>query len=294
MTPIVNVASVRQLSPFRYPGGKTWLVPFINSWLRRQGGVKTLVDPFLGGGSVPLGALFEGLAGKVVLSEIDADVAAVWQCVFGKDANALASRILAFKLTRENVIRELEKNGASTIDRAFRTILKNRTYRGGILAEGSSLMRDGENGRGVASRWYPATLASRIDKLSKLAPRVTFQHTDGFELLETYLHDPSCFVFIDPPYTVGKGAGSRLYKHAVLDHNRLFQLANSGTAEVVMTYDESPDVLRLAKDFFFTIERVPMKSTHHIKKYELVISRNSRPQTDVASDSWFGSIQASA
>ena len=25
---IVNVASVPQRSPFRYPGGKTWLIPF--------------------------------------------------------------------------------------------------------------------------------------------------------------------------------------------------------------------------------------------------------------------------
>src|ERR1051326_3567473 len=29
----VNVASVPQRSPFRYPGGKTWLVPHIRSWL---------------------------------------------------------------------------------------------------------------------------------------------------------------------------------------------------------------------------------------------------------------------
>ena len=31
---IVNVASGKQLSPFRYPGGKTWLVPTVRSWLK--------------------------------------------------------------------------------------------------------------------------------------------------------------------------------------------------------------------------------------------------------------------
>lgn len=294
MTPIVNVASVKQLSPFRYPGGKTWLVPFINSRLERRGGVKTLVDPFLGGGSIPLGALHAGLAEKVVLSELDQDVAAVWHCVFGRDAKALAKRILDFKLTRESVVRELEQNGASTLDRAFRTILKNRTYRGGILAEGSSLMREGENGRGVASRWYPETLASRIETLSKLAPRVVFHNADGFEILEAHLEDPSCFIFIDPPYTVGKGAGSRLYRHSALDHRRLFELANGGSAEIVMTYDMSEEVLRLAKDFCFTIERVPMKSTHHVTKYELVISRNDHSHNDVSVGRWSDPIQATA
>lgn len=30
---VVNVASVPQRSPFRYPGGKTWLVPYVRLWL---------------------------------------------------------------------------------------------------------------------------------------------------------------------------------------------------------------------------------------------------------------------
>ena len=29
---VVNVASVKQLSPFRYPGGKTWLIPRVRQW----------------------------------------------------------------------------------------------------------------------------------------------------------------------------------------------------------------------------------------------------------------------
>ena len=39
---VVNVATVPHRSPFRYPGGKTWLVPFIRHWVtqmaRRAGG----------------------------------------------------------------------------------------------------------------------------------------------------------------------------------------------------------------------------------------------------------------
>ena len=31
---IVNVASVPQRSPFRYPGGKTSFVPYLRDWLR--------------------------------------------------------------------------------------------------------------------------------------------------------------------------------------------------------------------------------------------------------------------
>lgn len=31
--PVVNVATVPQRSPLRYPGGKTWLVPHVRAWL---------------------------------------------------------------------------------------------------------------------------------------------------------------------------------------------------------------------------------------------------------------------
>jgi hypothetical protein len=47
----VNVASVPQRSPFRYPGGKTWLVPYIRDWLgAKKKTPSRLVEPFAGGG----------------------------------------------------------------------------------------------------------------------------------------------------------------------------------------------------------------------------------------------------
>ena len=75
---VVNVASVPQRSPFRYPGGKTWLVPRIRSWFRSmKQKPKLLVEPFAGGGIVGLTVAFEQLAPKVLLVELDEDVASV-------------------------------------------------------------------------------------------------------------------------------------------------------------------------------------------------------------------------
>src|SRR5271157_5777323 len=69
-TRIINVASVPQRSPFRYPGGKTWLVPYARRWLRSQSRpVGQLVEPFAGGGIVGLTAAFERLAKRVTLIE---------------------------------------------------------------------------------------------------------------------------------------------------------------------------------------------------------------------------------
>ena len=43
---IINVASVPQRSPFRYPGGKTWLIPTVRRWLKQDNTiVKELIEP---------------------------------------------------------------------------------------------------------------------------------------------------------------------------------------------------------------------------------------------------------
>src|SRR5271167_521935 len=86
----VNVASVPQRSPFRYPGGKTWLVPLFRRWmisLPSQPAV--LVEPFAGGGIISLTTAFEQLAARVVMVELDEQIAAVWQTILSEDGEWL-------------------------------------------------------------------------------------------------------------------------------------------------------------------------------------------------------------
>lgn len=72
---LINVAQVTQLSPFRYPGGKTWLIPYIKTWLSNlKDKPEYFIEPFAGGGIVSLTVAYEGLADKVIMSEIDEDV----------------------------------------------------------------------------------------------------------------------------------------------------------------------------------------------------------------------------
>ena len=145
----VNVASVPQRSPFRYPGGKTWFVPTFRDWISRlYPRPSVLVEPFAGGGIISLTALFENLVSKAVMVELDEDIAAVWQSVVDGNSKWLAKRILEFDLTRRNVFSELGRRPTSLREKAFQTILKNRTYHGGILADGSGLLKYGENGKG--------------------------------------------------------------------------------------------------------------------------------------------------
>src|ERR1043165_2468876 len=92
---VVNVASGPQRSPFRYAGGKTWLVPRVRLWLRAR--PTELIEPFAGGGIVGLPAAAERLAGHVTMVELDEQVAAVWRAIINDGEGAwLAERIVGF------------------------------------------------------------------------------------------------------------------------------------------------------------------------------------------------------
>lgn len=106
---VVNVASVPQRSPFRYPGGKTWLVPVVRKWLKQSNNNKKLIEPFAGGGIVSLTAAFENLADQIIMVELDHEVAAVWEVVINGDHDWLAEKIIKFDLTSENANKILKK-----------------------------------------------------------------------------------------------------------------------------------------------------------------------------------------
>jgi len=274
--PVVNVASVPQRSPFRYPGGKTWLIPRVREWLRSLDTKPSLfVEPFAGGAIIGLTVAFEQLADRVILVELDDQVSAVWKTILSDDNEWLAQRILSFELTNENVLAELAKGSSSTRQEAFRAILKNRTFHGGIMAPGSSLIKNGENGKGLRSRWYPGTLARRIRAIAKVRHRISFIEGDGLAVIRKYADRHNSVFFIDPPYTAGgKKAGARLYTHHTLDHQKLFELATNITGDLLMTYDFADEVVALAVKHNFQTRTVAMKNTHHAQMTELLIGRD--------------------
>lgn len=272
----VNVASVPQRSPFRYPGGKTWFVPTFRKWIRSLGfKPELLIEPFAGGGIISLTALFENLTEEAVMIEMDSEVAAVWQAVVEGHAEWLADRILKFDLNHESLAKELKTASIDTQCQAFQTILKNRTLHGGILAEGAGLLKNGENGKGIQSRWYPKTLASRIINLNQIRHKINFLKADALERLSDYSENSKAVFFIDPPYTAGgKKAGKRLYRHCDLDHTRLFQIAASLKGDFLMTYDHADEVKNLARRHGFQMRLIPMNNTHHAQIFELIIGKN--------------------
>lgn len=268
---VVNVASVPQRSPFRYPGGKTWLIPVVRKWLRQSKRSKTLLEPFAGGGIVSLTAAFENLADHVTMVELDPEVAAVWDLVINGDHEWLANKIYSFNLTVENANKVLLKDDKSLKEQAFSTILKNRIFHGGIITKGSGLIKNGENGKGIRSRWYPKTLRDRINAIGYVKQKLSFVEGDAFEQMDLIKNDLNTYSFIDPPYTV---AGKRLYTHYELDHDALFALTSELKGKFMLTYDDTEEIRGFAAKYNLEFRTIPMKTTHHVQKNEIIVSDN--------------------
>ena len=269
---VVNVASVPQRSPFRYPGGKTWLVPTARKWFSLADENSELVEVFAGGGIIGLTAAAEEYFSKVTMIELDNDVAAVWQTIFSEsDVAWLVDRIRTFELNVDNVKEAISLADAGTKERAFSTIIRNRTNHGGILAKGSGMIKSGEAGKGLSSRWYPETLIHRIEDAHKLRDRIDFLQMDAFKVLEQRKNGKNVFFFIDPPYTV---AGRRLYNLFNVDHRKIFELVSQIKGHFLLTYDDAEEVRNWADEFGLMYRTIPMQTTHLIKKNELLISDN--------------------
>jgi DNA adenine methylase len=264
------------ISPLRYAGGKSRLVPRLRPWLAQQG-LRVLLEPFAGGASVSLAAVAEGLIERAVFVERDDDVAAFWQVAVGAEAPELARRVRAFRATEPAVDAALAMAPAHLVDRAFQSLLRNRVSRAGIMHPRAGRLRRGEADRGVGSRWYPDTLADRILDIAALRSRITFIHGDGMELLAAHAGDRSVGAFIDAPYTVGeRRVGERLYAHADVDHRRLFELAAAFAGPALLTYADTAEVRLLATRSGFDVGRLQMQSSHHARSAELLISRDLR------------------
>jgi DNA adenine methylase len=186
-------------------------------------------------------------------------------------AEWLGDAIMGFQLTAESTRSAIAQADESMKSRAFATIIRNRVNRGGILANGASFIKNGENGKGITSRWYPETLRRRILTIAQVKHRINFIEGDGFEVCEKNANREDVVYFIDPPY---RAAGQRLYRYSEIDDEALFDLAHRLQGNFLITYDDASEVRTMASRCGFETRLIAMKNTHHAKKTELIIGKD--------------------
>lgn len=78
--PLTEKKMLKQnVSPLRYPGGKTKLVPYVAA--RIPEGTKRIVEPFCGGASVSLACLMAGLVEEIHINDMESGVVNLFQTI---------------------------------------------------------------------------------------------------------------------------------------------------------------------------------------------------------------------
>jgi DNA adenine methylase len=273
-----NVASVRQYSPFRYPGGKTWLTPVIKHWLADKP-ADVIYEPFAGGATASLIAVIEGFVKKAILIEKDVAIVAVWKTICSKDHKWLVKKIRELELTEKSIKSVLSSSPKNNREMALQTIVKNRVRRGGIIAGGASILRNGERGKGVTSRWYPETIASRIELIADYQGKFEVREGDGLRALTaSEKRSRQAKLFVDPPYTKLMLPNVKpLYNHVELNHLRLFEILQRTKHDFLLTYDDSEYVRKSAAASGFSLTPIMMRNSNSATKFELLLTAKDRP-----------------
>lgn len=235
-------------SPFRYPGGKGFLTPFLEDQIRLRFGNKCVsyAEPYCGGAGSALNLLVDGSVSHLHLNDADYRIFSAWKAMlcetdrFIEKLNSVSPDLATWE---DSLTRVHEKpRDTYSFEVGFATFFINRTSRSGVVLGSGPIGGYNQEGKWkIDARFNKAALTERISRIGKLAENVSLTCLDGLQfcrLLEQNSLLEDTFLFVDPPYV---HAGGRLYHDGMnlAKHDALAEWLLSGVApHWLLTYDD--------------------------------------------------------
>lgn len=254
------------LSPLRYPGGKSKLSPLLRYIIenRVENNITTYVEPFAGGAGVALDLLFSETVDNIIINDYDKSIYSFWRAVI-ESPNKFIKTIQERPVTIEEWYRQKEiyntQKDKYSFELGFATFFLNRTNRSGIINAGPIGGYEQNGNYLIDARYNKDALIKKINQIKKYKSKIKIYNKDIRRFIELVIskQNNNSFVYFDPPYYL---KGKELYKNFFLpkDHK---EIKNSITNKVhchwVMTYDNEISIAEIYKDYY-------------IKKYDLMYS----------------------
>lgn len=236
------------VTPLRYPGSKNKIRGYLQH-LVEVNGTKTYIEPYVGGGSVAMWLLLDGVVDKVVINDFDRSVYAFWHSVFF-NTDVLVDKIRRTSITIDEWHKQrriLNEGTENLVDLGIAMLFCNRTNRSGILTAGVIGGLEQKGTYKLDCRFNKERLIKMIEELSLYKGRVEVHNKDAVELLTSGKYDlKDALIFLDPPYF---DKGRRLYvkSYTTKCHDGLAKVLKGSlqSAKWVLTYDNVPDISRL-------------------------------------------------
>lgn len=245
---------MQNLSPLRYPGGKSKLAGFVKLAIQNAGVQGcTYIEPFAGGAGVALALLLDGTANRIVINDYNKAIYSFWRAV-KEEPGELIKRIVQTSVTIDEWRRQKEiysKEKTYSVELAFATLFLNRTNRSGILNAGPIGGYSQTGTWKLDVRFNKTALISKIETIAENGNRISVYNKDVISLIRNYaskMQGPVFFYF-DPPYYK---KGQKLYKNFLTpqDHQRIYDvIVNEISAPWIVTYDDAEPIVEMYSEF---------------------------------------------
>ena len=235
------------VSPLRYPGGKSRLSGFVSSIIEKTGIEKPIyIEPFSGGAGVALSLLLSDCVNEIVINDFDKAVYSFWRAILTETKRFL-KKIDEIDVTIDEWRKQKSiyctQNNRYSFELGFATFFLNRTNRSGILRAGPIGGYEQSGNYKIDARFNKTKLIEKINRIAKYKHRIHVYNQDIRTFVRKNLkrYSEKAFVYFDPPYYQ---KGKCLYKNFFekKDHQEIHDLIVSIKVPWIVTYDNTNEI----------------------------------------------------
>lgn len=263
-------------SPLRYPGGKQAIAPLLARIIKLNGlEGQRYAEPYAGGAGAALSLLYAGYVRSLHLNDADPAVAAMWRSIMDateKFVDRIVSVPLSVAQWRNQRAIYLAADCSAAFELGFATFYLNRVNRSGIIKNAGPIGGLRQEGTWkIDARFNRVELSKRVRRVASYRRKISIGNLDALMFLDS-IQSAKCFVYLDPPY-FHKGKGLYLNHYSPGDHYALSVfLSNALPFKWLMSYDDTPEIRGLYKDFRKTKFSLAYSARDHKVGSELLIS----------------------
>lgn len=245
---------MKNISPLRYPGGKTQVYDFVKE-LIEVNKATTYIEPYMGGMGVALKLLLNNDVKKIMVNDYDKAIYAFWYSVLNY-TDQLTEKITDTPITIEEwkKQKEIQQNKDSCNDLltlGFSTLFLNRTNRSGIIKAGviGGLQQTGNYK--LDCRFNKEKIMEKINLIASVKKRIKLYNMDAEKFIRLNISKTkNSFTFFDPPYYAqGPGLYTNFYNHE--NHLSLAKTIKKHmrNKKWILTYDTAPEIYKMYSNF---------------------------------------------
>lgn len=233
------------ISPFRYPGGKTKVLPILMEHINHMMVNQTaFTDACVGGGCVALEVAAKYPKIDILINDKDEWMYSFWSIVAGSNRGDLQDllNLIDQPVTIDLFYALREDPDERLLKKAYKAIFFNRTAFSGILKSGPIGGKEQKSQYKVDCRYNATKIREKILACNKLLQgRTSVTNLDIIDCLNS--NDNLSAIYLDPPY-YKKGAALYIEFMKPEEHVAMANLLDT-KKKWLLSYDDCPEIRAL-------------------------------------------------